>query len=111
MSRMTIQTDLGRIDNLETLIKFTALCIQQLNNIVNGNVEFDANIASQTLTLKFNIANKEQLFIHKLNRKGLKFFVVDKSVACDVYHNARQDTVSQICLSCTVATTVTIILI
>jgi hypothetical protein len=111
MSRMTIQTDLGRISDLPTLIKYTAQCIQQLNNIINGNVEFGDNIMSQIVSVVFNTANVGQYITHGMRSKGLKFFVVDKSVSCDVFHTASLDNDSQIYLTCTVATTVTIILI
>jgi len=110
MSRMTIQTDLGRIKDLDTLIKYTAQCIQQLNNIVNGNIEFDSNIMSQTISIKFTTANQDTMFIHSLNRKNLKYMVVDKTISCDVYHNSSKDNATQICLACTQATSVTIIL-
>lgn len=110
MSRMTIQTDLGRIKDLDTLIKYTSQCIQQLNNIVNGNIEFDSNIMSQTMSIKFTTANLDTMFTHTLNRKNLKYMIVDKTIACDVYHTASKDNASQICLACTQVTSVTIIL-
>ena len=111
MGRFTIQTDLGRIKTFDILVKYTAQCIQQLNNIVNGNVELDSNIASQTITVTFKAANSYQLITHNLNKKGLRFFVIDKSTTCDVYHDASQDNVSQIYLACNKATTVTLVLI
>jgi uncharacterized protein (UPF0262 family) len=103
--------DLSNIKDLETFIKYASQAINQLHDIIGGSVNFDSNIASQTMSIKFNQANVEQVFTHSLNRKGLRYIVVDKSVACDVYHNAARDNISQIYLSCTVATTVTIILI
>ena len=92
-------------------IKYATQAINQLQDIVDGSVDFDLNISSQTLVVVFAFSNTEQLINHTLNRSGLKFIIADKSVTCDVYHNAKRDNVSQICLSCTVATTVTIILI
>jgi hypothetical protein len=99
MSRMTIQTDLGRIEDLPTLIKYTALCIQQLNNIVNGNIEFDTNIASQTVSYTFTSTSTFVLIKHGLNRKNLKFMLVDSDQAGVLWHNAVQDDVSHIALA------------
>ena len=103
--------DLSNIKDLPTLIKYVSQAINQIHDIIGGSVEFDSNILSQTLSIKFNTANTFQFVTHSLNRKGLRYIVVDKSVACDVYHTPSRDNVSQICLACTVATTVTLILI
>ena len=103
--------DLSNIKDLDMFIKYASQAINQLHDIIGGSVEFDSNILSQTLRIKFNTANVFQFVTHSLNKKGLRYIVVDKSVACDVYHTASRDNVSQICLACTVATTVTLILI
>jgi len=103
--------DLSNIKDLESLVKYTSQAINQIHDILGGSVEFDSNILSQTLSIKFDSANVEKLFYHDMKRKGLRYFVVDKSVACDVYHNSSRDSVNQICLACTVATTLTIILL
>lgn len=111
MGRFTIQTDLGRIRDFESFVKYTAQCVQQLNTIINGNVEFDSNIMSQTVTIDFTAANTFQGISHSLNKVGLRFIVIDKSESCDVYHKSSLDTLSQIFLACTKATTVKVILL
>lgn len=111
MSQIKYHPDLSNIKDLDMYIKYSSQAINQIHDILEGRVDFDINIASQTLSVTFTAINTVQLINHGMNRTGLKYFVVDKSVACDVYHTASRDTVSQIALSCTVATTVTIILI
>lgn len=111
MSRLKYHPDLSNIKDLDLLVKYTSQAISQLQDIIDGGIDFDLNIASQTIVVTFSASNTEILVNHTLNRTGLKFIVVDKSVTCDVYHNAKRDNASQICLSCTVATIVTIILI
>ena len=111
MSQLKYNPNLSNIKDLDMFIKYASQAIKQIQDIIDGGVDFDINIASQTLTVTFSLANTVRIINHKMNRTGLKYFVVDKSVACDIYHTASRDTVSQIALSCTVATTVTIILI
>lgn len=110
MSRLKYHPDLSNIKDIDTFVKYGSQAISQLQDIVDGGIDFDLNIATQTLDVIFTSVNTEVMVSHILNRKGLKFIVADKSVACDVYHNSSRDNASQICLSCTVATTVTIIL-
>jgi hypothetical protein len=111
MARLKYHPDLSNITDLGMFIKYSTQNFNQLQDILEGSIEFDSNIASQTITVTFPTANTDKIITHQLNRTGLKFFVVDKSVSCDVYHNKTRDTITQICLKCTVATTVTIILI
>ena len=103
--------DLSNIKDLDTLVRFTSQAINQIHDIIGGTVEFDSNILSQTISVRFAQANVFQAVTHSLNRKGLRYIVVDKLAACDIYHDATRDSVSQIYLASTVATTVTLILI
>ena len=103
--------DLSNIKDLNTLIKYSSQAINQLHDILGGSVEFDSNILSQTVQIRFAQANVFQFVTHNLNKKGLRYIVVDKSTPCDVYHDAARDNITQICLACNVATTVTLILI
>jgi len=111
MAVIKYHPDLSNIKDLPTLIKYVSQAINQIHDILGGTVEFDSNINSQTVQIKFSAANTYQFITHTLKRKGLRYIVVDKSVSCDVYHDASRDTTSQICLASTVATTVTLILI
>lgn len=111
MSKLKYQPDLSNIKTVEDVVKFYSQAINQLQDILDARVEFDINIASQKIDVTFAQANTWYFITHKLNRKGLKFLIADKSISCDVAHDASRDNVSQICLSCTQATTVTIILI
>ena len=103
--------DLSNIKDLDTLIKYSSQAINQIHDILGGAVEFDSNINSQTVQIRFSTANVFQFVTHNLKRKGLRYIVVDKSTPCDIYHDASRDNTSQICLASTVATTVTLILI
>lgn len=111
MSKLKYQPDLSNIKTLEDVVKFYSQAINQVHDILDGRVELDTNIDSQTVTYFFAQANTSYMITHKLNRLGLKFIVADKSISCDVTHDATRDNISQICLSCTQATTLTIILI
>lgn len=111
MAILKYHPDLSNIKTLEDLVRYSSQGFNQLHDILEGNVEFDSNIKSQTVQIRFAQANVGQFVTHRLNRKGLRYIVVDKLAACDIYHDATRDNVSQIFLISTVATTVTLILI
>ena len=110
MGKLKYQPDLSNIKTLDDLVRYTSQAMNQVYDILQSGVEFDVNIASQTLSATFPQANTEFMVTHKLGKTGLRFLVVDKSVSCDVYHNASRDNKTQISLKCTQATTVTLIL-
>lgn len=85
---------------------FIRSCVRFLDDVltvINGKVEFDKNIASQTVVATFPTANTTVFVSHDLNRTGLKYFVCDKSAACDVFHIADDDSTTMIALQSTVA--------
>lgn len=111
MSKLTAFSNLGRITDPAQFIQYASRVISDIQAILNGKIEFDANIASQTVTTYFPAANADLVIKHELNRTGLKFMVVDKTGPCDIYHNSKLDSVSQIDLKSSVAgVTVTLIL-
>jgi len=111
MGVLKYHPDLSNVKTLEDLIRYSSQGFNQLHDILGGSVEFDSNILSQTVSVRFAQANVHQAVTHSLNKKGLRYIVVDKLAACDIYHDATRDNISQIYLASTVATTVTLILI
>lgn len=112
MAKIGAQSDLSRIEELNDLIRLLSSWMNEVTPVINGKIEFDQNIRSQTVSVGFPSANTDTTVAHKLNKTGVNFLVVNKTAACDIYHGAGTDTVNQIYLRSSVAgVTVTLTLL
>jgi len=102
--------DLGKITDMKEFMNYCAKFCQNLFNVMNGKLEFDSNILSQTIEVTFLATNTDTRVSHSLNRTGLGYIVKQKDAACDIYDGTTAATNNAIYLRSTVATTVTIIL-
>lgn len=102
--------DLGKIKDVSEFMRYCAKFCQNLFNLINGKLEFDSNILSQTVEVTFATANTDTKVSHSLNRTGLGYIVKSKSAACDVYDGNTAANNKAIYVRSTVATTVTLIL-
>jgi hypothetical protein len=111
MAKLTTFTDLGKIKDLETFIRFSSNAVMEMQSILNGKIEFDSNIPSQTKTVFFPMANMDLTVDHSLAKTNLSYLVASKTAACDVYNGSVETTVSTVTLRSSVAgVTVTLIL-
>ncbi len=110
MSRVTAQSQLGSITDPVQFMRSASDVIAQLVDAVNGKIELDKNLKSQTITVVFPLANTDLGIAHNLNRTGLKYFPVSKTIACDVFTGATAATNNTIYLQCTHAATVVLVL-
>jgi hypothetical protein len=102
MSQMKIPVDVSSIKDPSLFQSAVANVLNQIHVILNGQIEFDQNIHSQSATKlvpnTFPIA-----FQHKLMKTGVKFIVVDKDGPGDLYHVKVRDTIDTIYLQSTTA--------
>jgi hypothetical protein len=110
VSRVLSQTDLGKITDTNKFMQYCSKLLNDLMSVFNGKIEFDLNILSQTVSVKFVNANTDLSVAHNLNKTGVKYIVASKSATCDVYNGVTSSTTKTIYLRSTVATTVTLIL-
>ena len=107
--KLTNLADLSKITDAPTFMRMCSQVVQQIANVINGAVEFDANIASQTVSVTFKTANADTVVPHGLKRVVSKYLVASSSAArrCipDMQHRRR---VLFICA--TVAATVQVVL-
>lgn len=108
MPKINIGFDLSNINDQEKFANYCGQIVDNLLSVINGKLEFDSNLATQTLKVTFVAANSDVVITHKLNKTGVNFDLINKPVSCDVYHGSNQDTNSSIVLKCTQATTVTL---
>ena len=104
MGRVVARTDVDGANDAEEL---GSLCEQAFRDVVsqvNGNLEFDKNMLTETVSVTFPAsANTEQRISHKMNRIISDYIVCKKSVACDVYDGTTDADKNSIYLKCTVA--------
>lgn len=108
MSRISSVTGAGFLkgDDSKDIERFAANVgrfLEELQPLINGKIEFDINLATETVTTFFKFANTTQMVSHSLARTGLKYLICDKSAACDVFHPSSQDTKTAIAFQSTVA--------
>lgn len=110
MSRVVAQSDLSNISDEKQFMQYCSKLLSEIVSVINGKTDFDTNLSTQTVSVRFTNANTDLSIPHNLGRTGLKYFAVKKSAACDVYDGATTATKSTIYLRSTVATTVTLVL-
>lgn len=111
MAFLSNPKQLQNINDVQEFMRYCAQAVEDLQTLVNGQIEFNSNIKSQSVVVLFNDANTDVLIRHNLNKTGVNFLVVNKNASSDFYHGSNQDTQSTINLRSTVAgVTATIIL-
>lgn len=111
MGQVNGQTDLSNITDPTDFMRFAASTVSNICDVLNGAVEFDKNILSQTVTVTFSAANADQMVNHNLKKAGVKYFPISKSAACDIYSGSATSSTAGINLRCTTAgATVTLVL-
>lgn len=108
--KLTNLADLSKITDAPTFMRMCSQVVQQIANVINGAVEFDANIASQTVSVTFKTANADTVVPHGLKRVVSKYLVASSSAATSVYTGHAAPTTSAVYLRATVAATVQVVL-
>lgn len=103
--------DLGRTTDPQAFIRYGSNVIKDTVSTVNGNLEFDVNLRTKTMTVNFTSANSDTAVTHSLGRTIKSYFPVSKNVSCDIYTGTTTGTSNTIYLRSTVApATVTLVL-
>lgn len=110
MPKITSLKDLGAVKDAEEFKRHAAPVIKETVDVVNGKLEFDKNMNTQTVSVVFAQANVDTAVPHNLNRLGLKYFPVSKSVDCSIYDGKRAQAKNVIYLRSTQPATVSLIL-
>ena len=103
MAKITEQSDLTNLKDLESFTRYCSQFIQDVEGIVNGNLEFDLNILSQTKIVTFPIANVDLAIPHGLGKSEVNFIVINKETPLDVYAGVSANTKQIVYLRCNVA--------
>ena len=106
MSRVSASANVGEGKTIEKLGDLCEMAITDIINQVNGNLEFDKNMLTQTIDVTFSTADTEVSVVHRFGKTPTGYIVCKKSVACDVYDGSTSWSSSLIYLKCSVANAV-----
>ena len=110
MPKLKVPYDLSNISDPQAFLSPASQIISEMGDDINGKLEFDKNIKTQTVVVNFSAANTDTTVPHQLSKTGVCYFPVSKSLSCDVYHGTTPDNNSNLFLRCTVKATVTLVL-
>lgn len=85
MGKISVVSDLTQVNDATTFIRFASQLLDIMTSTINGNLEFDQNLKTQSVTVVFNAINSDVAVPHLLNKTSVKYFVTSKSAACDVF--------------------------
>lgn len=106
MSRVLSQSDFAKITKPEDFQVYVSKWANEVTPVINGKLEFDQNLLTQTVSVVFATANVAQSVSSSL-KNASKYIVCGKSVACDIYGSGSGGRFS---LASTVPATVQLIL-
>lgn len=112
MGRVIANTNIDDTKEIKDLASKCEIALTDIVSQINGNVEFDKNILTQTVVVTFPATADSQIAInHNLNVIPKGYIICKKSVACDVYDGSTLFDSKQIYLKCTVANAIVTIII
>lgn len=110
MGKIQSRTDLSSLETPEEFQRHGAQAISNMADVVNGQLEFDKNFKSQTVTVTFTSADTDTSVTHSLKKTNVNYMVVKKSANCSVYDGAGKATANRLFLRSSSAATVTLVL-
>ncbi len=103
--KLTLPRNVSNLNDAVELGRFVQVAFDDIENVINGNIDFSTNISSNNISCAFQTANVDTSFQHGLGRIPNGFFVVGLDVASIIYNGAATNTVSTIYLRSSVAPT------
>lgn len=110
MSRINVYQDLTSETDSDNFMRNSSQIHQQTVDAINGNLEFDQNIRSQTVVVDFPQANVDVAVNHTLNKKNVNYLKGKQSIAMSVFDGSKPSTVSTVYLQSDRAGKATLIL-
>lgn len=91
--KISASSDIDKL-KAEEVQKYVALYLDQVTNLVNGNLSFADNFNAKLLTVTFSAANTDVASIHGLGRVPSGYFLVGSTAAMSIYDGASANTSS-----------------
>lgn len=91
--------------------KFVGLMMENIVQVLNGNLEFISNIKSSIISATFNATNTETQFSHTLGKVPIGYIVLSSTAAMSVYSGTTPFTNGLIFLKSSATGTASLLLI
>ncbi len=105
MSRITVTTDMSQCKPDE-LSKFLDHFCQNVEQVLNGRLDFQTNFNCKQISITFGVANQSVSIDHGLGRVPVGYIVTRASAATSVYDSTVANTTSAISLMASAPATV-----
>ncbi len=105
MSRITVTTDMTQCKP-EELAKFLDHFCQNVEQVINGRLDFSTNLNCKLISITFSTANLSVPLDHGLGRVPAGYIVTSASAATSVYDSPVANTTSTINLMASAPATV-----
>jgi hypothetical protein len=110
MPKISSFSDLRKFKTPDDFHKEASPVIKETVDVVNGKLEFDQNLNTQTVSVVFKTANSDVAVSHNLKKTGVNYLTANKSVNCTIFNGTRPANKNTIYLQCNVPATVTLVL-
>lgn len=110
MPKIINTVDLTTIKTTEEFMRHGSRAIGETADAVNGNLEFDKNLKTQTIIVTFPTANTDVAIAHNFNKVSVHYMPVKKSATCDIVSGTKNSTPNTLYLQSTAPATVTLVL-
>jgi hypothetical protein len=85
MAKLPSIPSFSNVETLDALTRYSSIAVGDIQNQVNGNLQFDANIKSSTVDVSFPAANVDVLVSHSLGQTPSGFLVANLSASASIY--------------------------
>lgn len=100
MSKCTASTDIDKVSDKD-VSRYTEIALEELQRIVNGDLEFGANIKANIVNVNFTSANTQQAIGHGLGKVPSGYLMISSNAATQVYNGESGSSSSTIYLKST----------
>lgn len=101
--KLTLQKNVSNLTDVKELGRFVQIAFDDIENIINGNIEFGQNINAKQIDVSFPSADTDTPFKHGLGRLPTGFLVVGADSPAIIYNSPTTNTTDIIYLRCNAA--------
>lgn len=110
MGQIQSSVSLGNVNDTEEFMRYSSILHSDTSGVINGGLEFDKNLNTQTVDVTFVVANVDVTVPQSLGRVPTGFLVANLSVASIIYLGSQGFDSSNIYLRASVACTCKVII-
>ena len=90
--KIKVPQDISNIQDFENFRRYCSVAVNQLVDVVNGNIDFVDNCGTSLVSVNFTAANAEVRVSHRLGRIPNGWIVVSPTASMQVYKGTNADT-------------------